>query len=122
MANKKTTNKKNNSKKTAAKKRVVKKTTVAPKKKAAVKKVETKVDPKEVTRKFIKDFIVLVIVLISVFGMVYLLTVGARKLGWFDERYTAPSVDEASISYEYIEASSVLPILVARKPDNSLLV
>lgn len=106
MANKKATKKKTTNKNT--KKRVVKKTSVTPRKKVSAKKQEKpEVTKEEVTSKVVKDFVVLVIVIMGVFGLVYLLTVGAGKIGWFDQRYTAPSIEEANISYDIIEAGTM---------------
>ncbi len=55
----------------------------------------------------IKGLIIIIIVLVVLVGLVYLLTVGAQKLGWFNEHYTKPEVQEAVISYENINAGTI---------------
>lgn len=49
----------------------------------------------------------IILILASAFIIMYLLTLGATKLGWFDTSYTKPNVEEAVISYEKIMAGSV---------------
>lgn len=98
MANNK--KKKNNVKKSANK---------APIKKTVVKNEKKEVKKEEVVdnSKLIKELIIIVIVIASVFGVIYLLTLGATKLGWFDQHYTKPSVEDAVISYENIEVGTM---------------
>lgn len=50
----------------------------------------------------------IIIVLSIIFIVMYLLTIGATKLGWFETGYTKPSVSESVISYEKIIAGSIL--------------
>ena len=97
MANNK--KKKNNVKNNAGKK-PVKKTIVKDQKKD-IKKEETN------QKDSIKELCIIVIVIAAVFGIVYLLTVGATKLGWFDPHYTKPSVEDATISFENIEVGTM---------------
>lgn len=55
----------------------------------------------------IKGAIILVLVLTGVVLVMYLLTVGAQKLGWFDLRYVKPEVQTATISYDNILAGTI---------------
>ena len=55
----------------------------------------------------IKSFIIIIIVVLIVFGIVYLLTVGAKNLGLFDEGYNKPVIKPAEISYSYITSGTV---------------
>lgn len=49
----------------------------------------------------------IILILAGAFIIMYLLTLGATKLGWFDTGYTKPNVEDAVISYEKIMAGSV---------------
>lgn len=55
----------------------------------------------------IKGAVILVLVLIGVVLVMYGLTVGAQKLGWFDVRYVKPELQTATISYENILAGTI---------------
>ncbi len=55
----------------------------------------------------IKGLIIIVCVLVVIAVVAYLLTVGAQKLGWFDEGYYKPEVPEAVISYDNINAGTI---------------
>lgn len=52
----------------------------------------------------IKNAIVVIISLFLIVGVMYALTVGAKKLGLFDLGYTKPEVKNATINYENILA------------------
>lgn len=49
----------------------------------------------------------IILILAGAFIIMYALTLGATKLGWFDTGYTKPNVEDAVISYEKIMAGSV---------------
>ena len=104
MANKK---KKTNNKKVTKKNTARKPAKKQPVRKQTIKKPETKQKTVEEPSKVFKDFIVLVVVLLGTFVVVYGLTLGASKLGWFDTRYTKPDVEEAKIDYTYISAGTI---------------
>ncbi len=55
----------------------------------------------------IKEAIFIVLGMTLLVLVIYFLTVGAQKLGFFDERYVKPQVSTAVISYENILAGSV---------------
>lgn len=55
----------------------------------------------------IKGAIILVLVLTGIVLVMYGLTIGAQKLGWFDLRYVKPEVQAATISYENILAGTI---------------
>lgn len=55
----------------------------------------------------VKEGIIIVVVIFVIIAIVYLLTMGAQKLGWFDLGYTKPEVESAVISYENILAGSI---------------
>lgn len=55
----------------------------------------------------IKGAVILVLVLTGVVLVMYLLTLGAQKLGWFDLRYVKPEVQTATISYDNILAGTI---------------
>ncbi len=102
---------------------------VAPKK--TTKKVETKKEivKEENTSKVFKDFTLLVIILLGVFLVIYGLTLGAHKLGWFDNRYTKPELEEAKIDYENINAGTMFKreekeyfVLIGDFSENSLYI
>ena len=97
-----------NKKKKTNNKKVAKKTTKKqPVRKQTIKKQEPKQKVVEEPSKVFKDFIILVVVLLGVFAVVYGLTVGARKLGWFDTRYSKPDTEEAKIDYTNISAGTM---------------
>ncbi len=60
------------------------------------------------TAKQIKELVIIVLVVSGIFLLIYLLTIGANKLGWFDEHYSKPAIQDATISYETIEAGTIL--------------
>lgn len=60
------------------------------------------------TSKQIKELVIIALVVAGIFLLIWLMTVGANKMGWFDERYTKPAVPEAVISYENIEVGTIL--------------
>lgn len=55
----------------------------------------------------IKGIVILFSVLIGIVILIYLLTLGAQKIGLFDEGYTKPEVKTPIISYEKILAGNV---------------
>lgn len=64
-----------------------------------------KVNKKSVNEEIdIKGAVIVVLSILAVVGALYGLTVGAQKLGWFDEGYVKPEVKSATISYENILA------------------
>lgn len=90
------------------KKNNVKKSAKAPVKKNVKNyKNETKKEEVVDNSKLVKELIIIVIIIAAVFGIVYLLTVGATKLGWFDPHYIKPDAPEAIISYENIEVGTM---------------
>lgn len=91
MSNKKKTNLKKISNKNGVKPRVL-----------------TEEEIKEQNKKVIKEFVIITGVIAVVFAIIYLLTVGAGKLGWFDTHYTKPAIEEATISYENIQVGTIL--------------
>ena len=93
----------NNKKKKTNKKTTTKKVV----KKQSVKSAKPSVQKEENPSKIFKDFTLLVIALIGVFAVIYGLTVGAHKLGWFDTRYTKGEVEEAEINYDKINAGTM---------------
>ena len=56
----------------------------------------------------IKKLSIIVGVIVVAFGIVYGLTVGATKLGLFEPHYTKPEAADAVISYEKINAGTIL--------------
>lgn len=56
----------------------------------------------------IKKLTIIVLVILVIFGLVYLLTLGANKLGLFEEHYKSPETTESVISYEKISAGTIL--------------
>lgn len=56
----------------------------------------------------IKKLTIIVLVILVIFGLVYLLTLGANKLGLFEEHYKSPETTESVISYEKIPAGTIL--------------
>ena len=58
--------------------------------------------------KQIKELLIIILIVAIVFGLIYFLTVGANKLGWFDNHYNKPAVQEATISYETIQVGTIL--------------
>lgn len=56
----------------------------------------------------VKKLGIIFLVVLLIFGVVYLLTLGATKLGWFNEHYTKKEVSDASIQYDYIMAGTIL--------------
>lgn len=56
----------------------------------------------------IKKLSIIVGVIVVAFGLVYGLTVGATKLGLFEPHYTKPEAADAVISYEKINAGTIL--------------
>ncbi len=52
----------------------------------------------------IKGAIIVVLSIVIIILVMYALTLGAKKLGWFDLGYTKPSVGNATISYDNILA------------------
>ena len=58
--------------------------------------------------KDIKKLTIIVLVILVIFGLVYLLTLGANKLGLFEEHYKNPETTESVISYEKIPAGTIL--------------
>ena len=77
-------------------------------KKEVKSKVLTEEEIKEHNKKTIKELVIITIVIAIVFGVIYLLTIGAEKLGWFDIHYTKPITEEATISYENIQVGTIL--------------
>ena len=74
-----------------------------------VNKVEVAKTKEENEESFsIKEFVIVVVSVTLIFGLIYLLTVGAGKLGWFDEHYTKPAIEEAEISYDDILVGTIL--------------
>lgn len=55
----------------------------------------------------VREGIILVGVLTIVVLVIYLLTLGAQKIGLFDEGYTKPEISAAVISYDTIMAGSL---------------
>ena len=55
----------------------------------------------------LKGLVKIIIVLVIAFLVMYLLTVGATKLGWFDIGYTKPEIAESVINYDKIIAGSI---------------
>ncbi len=56
----------------------------------------------------IKKLTIIVLVILVIFGLVYLLTLGANKLGLFEEHYKSPETTESVIGYERIPAGTIL--------------
>ena len=56
----------------------------------------------------IKKLSIIVLVILLIFGLVYLLTLGAEKIGLFEEHYSKPESSESVISYEKISAGTIL--------------
>ena len=52
----------------------------------------------------IKGLVIIICVLLVVLGLIYVLTIGAQHLGWFDVGYTKPEVGNAVISYDRSES------------------
>lgn len=67
-----------------------------------------KQEQKKVNTSELKSLIILVIILSVVFGVIYLLTLGANKMGLFEPSYVKPEVGDAVISYENISAGTIL--------------
>ena len=57
--------------------------------------------------KEVKEGVILVGVLLLIVLVIYLLTIGAQKIGMFDEGYTTPEVQTAVISYDSTIAGSI---------------
>ncbi len=55
----------------------------------------------------IKGLVIIICVLLVVLGLIYVLTIGAQHLGWFDVGYTKPEVGNAVISYDSIMAGTI---------------
>lgn len=56
----------------------------------------------------IKKLTIIVLVILVIFGLVYLLTLGANKLGLFEKHYKSLETTESVISYERIPAGTIL--------------
>lgn len=56
----------------------------------------------------LKELLIIIGVISIVFIVIYLLTLGANKLGWFDPRYNKKEVGNAIISYEKIMYGTAL--------------
>ncbi len=55
----------------------------------------------------VKGLVIITVVLCVLVLLIYLLTLGAQKLGWFNEGYVSKEVTNAVISYEKINAGTV---------------
>jgi len=55
----------------------------------------------------IKEGIILIVVLLVLVVLMYFLTIGAQKLGWFNEGYIKPEVTSPVISYNNILVGSM---------------
>ena len=72
------------------------------------KNIKQKKNDKELEKFPVKEFTVVISVITGAFLLVYGLTVGANKLGWFDPHYIKPDIETPVISYENIEAGTIL--------------
>ncbi len=55
----------------------------------------------------VKEAIIVVLVISLIVLVMYGLTIGAQKLGWFNQGYVKPEVSSAVISYEKILAGTI---------------
>lgn len=67
-----------------------------------------KQEKQKVNTSELKSLIIIVLVISIVFILIYLLTLGADKMGLFETSYVKPEVGEAVISYENISAGTIL--------------